>query len=147
MSGTPGPLRPTGTPNLGANRFTFDGDRTQITYFPSAPGPVVAGQEGGRLEYHGIEGDLTFSGAQIELQDSPLGTLVTVVFESNPDIGVRTLTLFVPQVFGVSREKPLTFETLAIKATRRGFTAAPGVGRTYTILPLLGTAADVILPL
>jgi hypothetical protein len=146
MSGTPCPI--VDTPNLGANKFTFDGDRTQITYFPSfAPGPVVVGQEGGRLEYHGIEGDLTFSGAQIELQDNPLGTLVTIVFESNPDIGVRTLTLLVPEVFGVSREKALTFETLAIKATRRGFTAAEGVGRTYTILPLLGTAADVILPL
>ena len=144
MSGTPGPL--VGTPNLGANKFTFDGDRTQITYFPTAPGPIVVGKEGGRLEYHGIEGDLTFPGPQIELQDSPLGTLITVVFETNPDIGVRTLTLLVPQVFGVTREKPLTFETLAIKVTRRGFTTAEGVGRTYTILPLLGTAADVILP-
>lgn len=72
---------------------------------------------------------------------------MTVVFEPNPDIGIRTLTLLVPQAFGVAREKPLTFETLAIKATRRGFTAAAGVGRTYTIVPPLGTAADVILPL
>ena len=144
MSGTPGTTA--STPSLGANKFTFEGDRTQITYFPTAPGPIVVGQEGGRLEYHGIEGDLTFTGPQIELRDSPLGTLVTVPFISNPDLGVRTLTLLVPQAFGVTREKPLTFETLAIKATGRGFIATPGVGRTYTILPLLGTAADVILP-
>jgi hypothetical protein len=54
----------TDTPNWRANQFTFAGDRTQITYFPSAPGPIVIGQKGaGRLEYQGIEGDLTFSGA------------------------------------------------------------------------------------
>ena len=140
MSGTPGPLA--GTPNLGANKFTFDGDRTQITYFPStAPGPVVVGQEGGRLEYHGIEGDLTFSGAQIELQDSPLGTLVTIVLESNPDIGVRTLTLFVPQVFGVSREKALTFEITRHQSNQARIHCG-GRSRTgrYTILPLLGNS-------
>jgi hypothetical protein len=137
------------TPNFGANKFTFAGDRTQITYYPTStgPGPIRPGQEPGRLEYRGIEGDLTFSGQNIELQEGPLGTLVTIILQPNPDIGVGTCTLLVPQVFGVSRDQPLTFETLAIKTTRRGFSAEAGAGRTYTILPLLGKAEDVILPL
>ncbi len=138
------------TPNLGANEFTFTGDRTDITYFPTAPGPIAAGQEGGRLEYHGIEGNFTFSGNKIELQESPFGTLVTVAFESNPDIGIRTFTILLPQVSGVTRENMVTFEALAIKTTGQGFTLPPfrpGAKQTYTILPLLGTAKEVILPL
>src|SRR5690242_18880167 len=97
------------TPDLGANKFTFTGDRTQVTYYPTSPGPIRAGQEpGGRLEYQGIEGYLTFSGQDIELQESPLGTLVTVGLQPNPDIGVRTCTLLLSPVLGVSREKPVT---------------------------------------
>jgi len=136
------------SPNFGANKFTFSGDRTQITYFPnSTPGPLRSGQQPGLFEYNGIEGEFTFSGQQIEVQESPLGVLVTIILQPNPDIGVRTCTLLLSPVLGVSREKAVTFETLAIKATRRGFSAEAGVGQAYTIVPLLGIAEDVILPL
>ena len=63
---------------------------------------------------------------------------MTVILEPNPDIGVRTCTLLLPPVLGVSRDKPVMFETIAIKATRRGFSAQPGIEQTYTVLPLLG---------
>jgi hypothetical protein len=49
--------------DLGANEFTFTGDRTQITYLTRSPGPIHPGEEdNGRLEYQGIEGDHTFFG-------------------------------------------------------------------------------------
>jgi hypothetical protein len=133
--------------DLGANEFTFSGDRTSITYFPSTPGPIIIGHEGGELRYEGPEGTFTFFGKQINRLDSPLGTLLTVTLQPNPDVGRIDITVLVPKVFGVTRESPLTFGTVAIKTTSRGFVTGPGVGLTYDVLPLVGQAKDVILPL
>ncbi len=137
------------TPNLGANEFTFTGDRTHITYLTQTPGPLKPGEEGGKLEYQGIEGNRTFSGQAISLQESPLGTLLTLILKPNNDTGGLTLTVLVPRVFGASPQhaNTVTFETIAIKATSRGFVVGEGVQLTYTILPLLGKARSTIIPL
>ena len=133
--------------DLGANEFTFTGDRTTVTFFPVAPGPLHVGDEGGELIYHGIEGDLTFRGKEITRLDSDLGTLLTVVLQPNLDAGARNFTLLVPRAFGVTRQQPVTFGTLGVKTSTRGFIATPGVALTYDVLPLVGEAKDVILPL
>ena len=41
---------------------------------------------------------------------------------------------------------PVTFGTIAIKTTSRGFTDAPGAELTYDVLPLVGQANLVIRP-
>ena len=133
--------------NLGANEFTFTGDRTTVTFFPVAPGPVQVGQEGGELIYHGTEGDHTYRGKEITRLDSDLGALLTVVLQANVDAGGRNFTLLVPKAIGVTREQPVTFGTLGIKTTTRGFIETPGVELTYDVLPLVGQAKDAILPL
>jgi hypothetical protein len=136
------------SPDLGANEFTFVGDRTQISYLTQSPGPIHpgGGEDHGRLEYQGIEGDRTFSGKDIELEDSPLGTLLTVVLKLRGDTGGLTITVLVPHVFDVTRDNPVTFETIGIKASSRGNFGGPGVELAYTILPLLATAKRVLLP-
>jgi hypothetical protein len=135
-------------PDLGANVFTFTGDRTTITYFPQTPGPLIVGQEGGKFEYQGIEGNHTFFGRDIHVQESPLGSLLTVTLKVRDDTGGLTLTVLVPRVFGASVEKrnTVTFETIAIKASSRGSVVSEGAELAYTILPLLGTARNQILP-
>jgi hypothetical protein len=133
--------------SLGANRFTFTGDRTSITFFPVAPGPLHVGQEGGRLVYQGPEGDFTFNGKEITRVDSALGTLLTVVLHVNTDAGGLTITVVVPPAIGVTRNHPVTFATFAVKTSSRGFILTPGVQFTYTLLPLAGVAEEVILPL
>ena len=130
-------------PNLGAAEFTFTGDRTRIVYFPETPGPVIPGEEGGKLEYQGIEGNFTLFGQNIGLQESPLGTLLTVILKLKDDTGGLTLTVLVPRVFADS-EGLLTFGTIAIKATSRGFVIEAGVELTYTVLPLVGVASQII---
>src|SRR5512144_148687 len=133
--------------DLGANEFRFTGDRTQITFFPQTPGVVTPENFGGELRYQGPEGDETFFGQQITRLDSALGTLVTVVLEPNADAGAIGITVLVPGAFGVTRDNPVTFATVGIKTTSRGFTVAPGVALTYDVLPLVGQANEVILPL
>jgi hypothetical protein len=133
--------------DLGANEFTFTGDRIQITYLTRSLGPIHPGEEdNGRLVYQGIEGDHTFSGKGIQLQESPLGTLITVTLQLRGDTGGLTITVLVPQVIDVTRDNPVTFETIGIKASSRGNFGGPGVELAYTILPLLATAKIVPMP-
>ena len=133
--------------DFGANEFTFAGDRTNITYLTQMPGPIPVGTtDEGRLEYQGPEGDLIFSGNQITRLDSALGTLLTVVLRPNVDAGAINITVLVPKAFGVTRENPVTFGTVAIKTTSRGFIDTPGVELTYDVLPLVGQAHQVIQP-
>ena len=137
-------------PVLGANQFTFTGDRTHIVYSTQSPGPIQPGEKAGKLEYEGGEGDITFTGQDIDLQDSPLGTLLTVTLKLKTDTGGITLTVLLPRVFGASEQahKTITCETIAIKASSRGgFVVGEGVDLTYSIFPLLGTAQNVIEPL
>jgi len=135
------------TYSLGANEFTFAGDRTKITYLTQTPGPIQAGTtDQGRLEYQGPEGDHLFSSNQITRLDSALGTLLTVVLRPNADAGDIKITILVPEAFGVTRETPVTFGTIAIKTTGRGFINTPGVELTYDVLPLVGQAHQVIQP-
>jgi hypothetical protein len=133
--------------SFGANEFTFTGDRTQITFLPVAPGPIHPGQGGGSLHYTGPEGDLRFSGSQIVLTSSPIGTLVTVALRAQRDTGAINVTVLLPHITGVTQANPVSFETVSVKSTSRGFISLPGADRTYTIIPLLGIARDVLLPL
>ncbi len=133
--------------DLGANEFTFAGDRTQMTYLTEMPGPIPVGSsQRGQLGYQGPEGDDVFSGDQITRLDSALGTLLTVVLRPNADAGDIKITVLVPKAFGVRREDPVTFGTIAIKTTSRGFIDTPGVELTYDVLPLVGQAHQVIRP-
>jgi hypothetical protein len=132
--------------DLGANEFTFSGDRTSITFFPSTPGPVIVSHEGGELRYQGPEGTFTFYGQQITRVDSALGTLLTVTLRPDFDAGAINITVLTPLVFGVTRQAPVTFATVAIKTTSRGFVTGPGVELTYTVVPLVGQANDIIFP-
>lgn len=133
--------------DLGANEFTFAGDRTQINYLTRAPGPIRPGQEeGGSLEYQGIEGNHTFSGKDIRVQESPLGVLLTVSLRLSADIGGLTVTVLVPRVIGVTRADPVVFGTMGIKASSLGNFRGPAAELAYTILPLLGTARSVSEP-
>ena len=135
------------TDGLGANEFTFAGDRTKIAYLTQTPGPIPVGTTvEGRLEYQGPEGDLVFSGNQITRLDSALGTLLTVVLRPNADAGAINITVLVPEAFGVTHANPVTFGTIAIKTTSRGFINTPGVELTYDVLPLVGQAHQVNQP-
>ena len=127
---------------LGANQFTFTGDRTRISYETQTPIP----NQGPLVQYQGPEGDDTFTGDQVTCLDSALGTLLTVVLRPNADAGAINITVLVPEAFGVTPDSPVTFGTIAIKTTSRGFINTPGVELTYDVLPLVGQASQVFLP-
>src|SRR5437879_2529808 len=110
-----------GNEAFGANEFVFTGDRTTVTFFPVTPGPIQPGHEGGELHYQGPLGDHTFHGDKITKADTLLGTLLTVVLQPNLDAGGIDFTVFVPTAIGVTRDQPVTFATIGIQSSTRGF--------------------------
>ena len=133
-----------------ANEYTFTHDESTplIVFYPNRPGPILQGEPetGPELRYKGVEGAFTFFSDRIEIQDSPLGSLISVLLKPNVGAGGLTFTLVLPPV-NMGAKKKETFYTLGIKTTSIGNIIADGAQRTYTVLHLKGLAKIAILPL
>ncbi len=73
--------------DLGANQFAFTGDRTHIIYNTDVhdQSSVRTDRGSGKLEYEGPEGNRTFSGKDITVESTALGTMLTVTLKFNND--------------------------------------------------------------
>ena len=72
---------------------------------------------------------------------------MTVVLRPDNDTGRLSVNILLPRIIGVTRHAPVTFATIAIKTSGRGFIAHPGPALGYDVVPLTATAEEVILPL
>lgn len=137
-------------PQPQANRFTLsnilEAGKTQIIFFPQAPGPAQAGKSA-QLNYQGPEGKFTFRGDDITQLQSRLGLLITVTLKPDLDAGELALTLVLPPV-NLAGQRQQEFETLAIKTRSLGFVVdRSGAQLKYDVLKLQGIAEAAILPL
>ncbi|MBV9999227.1 MAG: hypothetical protein JO015_08950 [Verrucomicrobia bacterium] len=136
-----------------ANEFTFTHDEgtTVITYYPDRPGPILPGQPGTgpELTYNGPEGSFAFFSDKIEVQDAPVGSLISVTLGPVEVLGgtehFLKFSLALPPVnMGETKKQP--FRSFGIKtATTTGGTA-DGAQRKYTLVPLKGSARIAALP-
>jgi hypothetical protein len=123
-------------PNNVPNVYQLAGDGIQITY-------TVNNSNGqAQLDYQDAQGSRTFTGNQVNSQQSPLGTLVTVFLLRTVDAGSTTLTLVVPGVnLGTTTEQPI--ETFAV-VTNNLFSILemhkPRQTQVYQVSSLQGTA-------
>jgi hypothetical protein len=122
------------------NHFELAGGYTEITYDTTS----FTGQA--LLHYKDQERDLNFTGDDIDLQDTAIGTLVTVTLETIPDLHTLTLSLVVPQInLNQGNESP--FSTLAVLTTNHTSIGGPnlvdGPLQTYEAVALEGTASLV----
>jgi hypothetical protein len=136
-------------PVVSANQYKLQDStgKTKITYYPFAPGPLLAGQAPGpELAYVGAAGNQSFRGSQVEAQQSPLGQMITVNLKAQPDTGFVTLTVFLPTVvMGSSKSEP--FKTFCVTAHKPGNILKTGSQITYEIERMEGAANIVALPL
>jgi hypothetical protein len=141
--------------DFSANFYTFSNhDGTiKLSYYPSAPGPIIQGQSTGpRLEYQGPEGNFTYPDAgpgreNIAVQtDSVLGPQIHVVLIPTIDAKAVNLTVLLPPVNLADREK-IDFHTIAIKTTSYGLVPREGARLTYEVIHLQGKAERRIMPL
>jgi hypothetical protein len=98
------------------------------------------------LTYHDGVGSQSFSGDQIQIVKSSIGSLVTVVIRLTVDSGSTSFSVLIPTVNLTAPDHPSPVETLGITTIHR-FSILPvlnqGQTELYTITPLGGTAAHL----
>ncbi len=116
------------------------GFQVRITY-------QVRGSDGQpRLNYQAFQGPptRTFSGDQLRLQETEIGTLVTVTLEAIPDDFTTTLTLLLPDINLAGPTGQVSFEAPVIWTTHRDTIGGPGLVNGavegYEVLVLNGSA-------
>ena len=123
------------TPNL----YDLQGHNLHITYSTTS----IDGKP--RFQYHDNFQTLQFSGDQIRMLDSEIGTLVTVTIRLTPDLGSTLFTFLVPQV-NLNQSTQSQITTFGVTTLHR-FSIAPqldlGQIEHYTVAELSGTAALV----
>ena len=122
----------------GANVFELSGDNVQIYY--SARGPFID-QPGLQptFTYQDQELNLTFTGDQIRIQQSEIGTLVSVSLKRTVDAGATILTLLLP-AFNLIDMQEQPFETFAIVTKTFGTLPRVGAEQVYHVKKLEGVA-------
>ncbi|MGH3685667.1 MAG: hypothetical protein ACRDRU_07120 [Pseudonocardiaceae bacterium] len=126
---------------LNANFFTFTGkDDTQIIYSTSS----TTGEP--QFTYRDHTRDLSFHGDSIEVAASPLGMLVTVLLEADPDLRTLTATLVLPDI-NLGDRQLIRFSTVVILTTHHTSIGGPalvtGPLQTYQVVELSGVAQHV----
>jgi hypothetical protein len=101
-----------------------------------------------RFSYQDASQSRAFSGKEIQIVDTELGQIVSVVLRLTPDSGSTTFSLLVPRV-NLSAGQPTPIYTDGITAIHR-FAIAPALlqGQLdhYSVTPLHGTASVIIVP-
>lgn len=127
-----------GGSNLHVSYLTHSGPATQ--QFPQGPP---------RFTYQDASQTLSFSGADVEVVQTDMGTIVSVVIRHTVDQGSTTFSLLVPRVNLVPGQ-PAVIRTDGITAIHQ-LKLAPGLTQgqqdEYSVTPLHGTASNVIVPL
>jgi hypothetical protein len=102
-----------------------------------------------RFSYQDASQSRAFSGNEIQIVDTELAQIVSVVLRLTPDSGSTTFSVLVPRV-NLPDGQPTPVYTVGITAIHR-FAIAPGLlqGQLdhYSVTPLTGTASKIIVPL
>ena len=125
---------------LDANLFTIAGP-VRVDFSRSS----IAGRP--QLSYQDTEFTLSFEGEELDIQNTPVGDLVTVTVQSIPDAVDRRISLLVP-VIRLAAGETADFETVLLETFDRSAAFVPppgpaGVLQNYRIHELQGTAQHV----
>jgi hypothetical protein len=144
---------PTAQQTVAANEYTFNHDEgtTEIVFFPNRPGPILQGQPvtGPELSYKGPEGSFTFFSDKIDIQNGPLGSLISVIIGSIEILGgtehFLRFSLVLPPI-NMGGTKKQSFHTFGVKTATTTGGVGDGAQLKYTVVRLKGLAEIGILP-
>jgi hypothetical protein len=127
------------------NEFTLRGENKEITFLTTSfPGEPV-------LTYRDENGESsTFRGDEVDINETQISKLVTVLIEQVPDSHVVFLSLLLPTIYLPEGAREFPIETTAIITTRQTpFTGPGGTGNglqveTYEPITLKGAARLII---
>ena len=115
-----------------ATMFLLSGENIKVSYYINEDGSS-------QLDYQDADLNLTFTGNQVRIQQSEIGTLISVSLKTSVDAGATTFTLVLPQVkLGGEIKQPL--ETFGIMTQNYGILPRVGAQLTNRVVQLQGTA-------
>jgi len=123
-----------------ANLYELQGDKVLVTYSTTniAGQPLFTLQLGRKT--------LTFKKSEIKTTKSPVGTLVTVLTETVPDLRTVTFTLVLPDI-NLQQSTKVNTRAIGIVTTSKtsigGPTLVKGAVQSYKVVTLSGTAKIV----
>lgn len=138
---------------VSANKYTLTHNQgaTQIVFFPNRPGPILHGQPATdpELTYKGPEGSFTFFSDKIEIQNGPLGSLISVILGaikifSGTQQFLKFSLVLPPVNMGETRKQ--AFHTFGVKTATTTGGLSDGAQLEYSVVPLTGLAEIVGLP-
>jgi hypothetical protein len=125
------------TPNL----YELHGGDIQVTYSTSGFG----GKQ--NFTYQDANGSQNFSGDQINVTQTPIGSIVTVFIRRTVDSGSTSFSVIIPTVNLTGPGHPVPIQTEGITTIHR-FSIVPvfnrGQTELYQFTPLSGTAEQVL---
>jgi hypothetical protein len=123
-----------------ANQFTLKGHHIEVKYtLGSTPGiPVLHYKEGS------VSRD--FKTNEITVDQTALGSLISVPLSRSVDTGGTTFAFFLPNI-EVTRGQAADFTTVAIREEFSGPNSVPRRPTTWHSFIMQGTAESVIVPL
>lgn len=124
------------TPNM----YQLHGGGIHVTYSTTSIGGTPL------FDYHDAQGSKSFSGDQINVAETPIGNLVTVVIRLTPDSGSTSFSVLIPIVNLSGLGQAAHIHTEGITTVHR-FSIAPALLRgqieLYHFTPMSGTAEAV----
>jgi hypothetical protein len=121
------------------NQYELAGVGVQVTYSTSSlPGkPQLTFTKGRKT--------LNFTGNEIGVVDTVVGTLVTVTIASTPDLNSTTFSFLVPSIELAKESAKQSFRTIGITTiSKTPIGPVKGVQQTYKIVELRCTAQHVV---
>lgn len=122
------------------NLYELHGDKLQVTYSTTsiAGQPIFTFQQGRKT--------LNFKKTEIKTTKTPIGTLVTVLIETVPDLKTVTFSLALPDV-NLQQSTKVNIKTVGILTTSKMSIGGPnlvkGAVQAYKVVTLSGTAKAV----
>ena len=121
------------------NQFDLQGQGISINYSTSgiAGKPLMTLKKGRQT--------LNFTGNEIGVLDTTIGSLITVTIANTPDRGFTTFSFLLPAIELTSATNKPSFQTIGITTVHKTTIAGPPKGpqQSYKSTPLRGTAQQV----
>ncbi|MBX3324564.1 MAG: hypothetical protein U0223_14740 [Nitrospira sp.] len=123
-----------------ANLFELSGGTIHVTYSTTSilGGPIFS--------YRDNLLSLSFSGAEIHIEETALGQVVTVTLEAIPDLRTVSFSLVVPAVTVMPQSSGTRIKVLGVRTTAPTTIAGPPPGPQllYSAVYLRGTAQFIV---
>jgi len=126
-------------PQIRPDQFDLTGQGVTINYSTSS----IAGKP--QLSFKKGRQTLNFSGDEISVLETEIGSLVTVTIATTVDVGFTSFSFLLPAIAMAAGSPKVSFKTIGLTTVHKTTIVGPvkGAQETYKTIALSGTARHV----